>query len=360
MLKSKQISYGIAAFVIAVALVLFAVWWPSSFYRVTCMGYLNIKPLHINGKAVDSGGHPLPGVAIQISWSTAKFLIGLPYDHNQTSWVTSDKKGEWTFKLEKPDQMSIRTAQKEGYAFDPLHSTRSDMVGQAAQRKLQEFPATVVMRKKKEESLLIGYRGQYDRGDLYLETVQGKSKQVVVDILAGYENRKKPEYTDLQVSANFDPTNACWTLIVRAPDGHGGLVNRNELLFEAPEAGYAPEVVFKTAIKDNSPEDKNYIYLKSRKQGLYTRVLYHYDSWDDPQYGLVFRVYLGMSTNPYGERSFEDAQELRKYTFARDELIQEAKKAIQSGTLPKKPENLAKHMEERDKILEEAWRNPRR
>lgn len=345
---------------LAGALVLLAVLWTGSRYGQLFRGFLNIKPLHIHGLAVDSEGTPLAGVKIQISWSTAWFLIGLPYDHNRTSWVTSDKNGEWTFTLEKPDQMSIRTAQKEGYAFDPLRGTRSDIVGQAAQRKLKEFPATVVMRKKKEEALLIGYRGQYDRGDLYLETVQGKSKQVSVDILAEYENRKKPEYTDLQISACFDPTNACWTLTFRAPDGHGGLVNRNELLFEAPVGGYVPEVIFKIAIKDRSTEDKNYLYLKSREQGLYTRVLYRYDSWDDPQYGLVFRVYLGTVTNPYGERSLEDAQELRRFTFARDELLQEAKKAIELGTLPKKPEKLAKHMEERDKILEEAWRKPNR
>lgn len=323
--------------------------------------YDRLQPLHIRGMAVDSDGRPLEGVAIQISWSTAGFLIGLPDDHNKTSWVTSGKKGEWTFTLDKPDQMSIRTAQKEGYAFDPLHSTRSDMVGQAEQRKLKEFPATVVMRKRLEEVLLLGYKGEYDIGNLYLRTVQGKSKQVSVDVLAEYENRKKLEYTDLQISASFDPTNACWTLTFRAPDGHGGLVNRNELLFEAPEAGYAPEVVFKTAIKDRSPEDKNYLYLKSRQQGLYTRVMYTYDSSDDPQYGLVFRVFLGMVTNPYGERSFEYPKVLEtKYSFAEDEMKNDAKKAIQSGSLPKKPENLEAYLEEREKVIRKAKNIPMR
>lgn len=353
--------FKIGACVAAGLVVIFIAWLSGSPYGRMGLYFLNIKPLLLKGLAVDSVGVPLSGVKIQIAWSTAGFLIGLPDDHNKTSWVTSDKKGEWTFRIAKPGQVSIRTAVKEGYAFDRLHSSMSDLAGLAERQKLAVFPATVVMRKKLEEVLLLGYKGEYDIGNLYLRTVKGKSAQVNVDILNEYENRKKPEYIDLQISTCFDPTNACWTLVFRAPDGLGGLVNTNELLFEAPEAGYVPEVVFKTGIKDNSPEDKNYLYLKSRKQGLYTRVLYHYDSSDDPQYGLVFRVFLGIVTNPYGERTFEYPKVLEtKYSFAEDEMIEDAKKAIQSGTLPKKPENLEAYLEEREKAIRKAKNIPMR
>ena len=266
--------------------------------------YNRLKPLHINGKAIDSDGNPLPGVAIQISWSTAGFLIGLPFDHNKTSWVTSDKKGEWTFSISKPDQVSIRTANKEGYAFDMLNSTRSDMAGLAERLKQEEFAAVVCMRKKKEEVLLLAYPGIRDMGELYLRAQKGQSANVSVDILAGRE-KKKVNYADIQVSALFDQTNQCWALIFSAPDGLGGLLNRNELLYEVPETGYEKEVVFKVAMKDRTENDKNYLYLKSRQQGLYTRVLYEYDSWNDDSNGPTLRVYLGTVTNPYGERSLE-------------------------------------------------------
>jgi len=313
--------------------------------------YEGLKPLLLKGQAVDSDGRPLEGVKIQLSWSTAGFLIGLPMDHNKTTWVTSYKNGAWTFKLDKPSQVSIRTAVKEGYAFDRLHSSMSDLAGLAERQNLTEFPTTVVMRKKLEESLLLGYKELYDFGELYMWAQQGTSKLINFDILAGYDNRKKPEYTDIEIATRFDSTNACWLLTFRAPDGLGGLVNTNELLFEAPKEGYTPEVNFRVAIKDRTPEERNYLYLKSQKQGLYTRIVYSYDSWNDDRTGPNFRLYLGTATNPYGEQSFEDATELRKYIFARDELLEEAKKAIRAGSLPKKPANLEKHLQERDKIL---------
>jgi hypothetical protein len=348
-IKKRKLKIG--ACVAAGLFVLFIVWGPGSFYRVRCLGFLNIKPLQLKGLAVDSAGVPLAGVKIQLSWSTAGFLIGLPMDHNKTTWVTSDKNGAWTFKLDKPSQVSIRIATKEGYAFDRLRSSMSDLAGLAERQRLTEYPATVVMRKRLEEVLLLGYKELYDFGELYMWAQQGTSKQINFDILASYENRKKPEYADLQISTSFDSTNTCWMLTFRVLDGLGGLVNTNELLFEAPKEGYTPEVNFRVAIKDRTPEERNYLYLKSQKQGLYTRIVYSYDSWNDDRTGPNFRLYLGTATNPYGERSFEDATELRKYIFARDELLEEAKKAIRSGTLPKKPENLEKHLQERDKIL---------
>lgn len=322
--------------------------------------YNRLKPLHINGKAIDSDGNPLPGVAIQISWSTAGFLIGLPYDHNRTSWVTSDKKGEWTFRIAKPDQVSIRTANKDGYVFDMLNSTRSDMAGLAERAKQEEFAAVVCMRKKKEEVLLLAHPSIRDTGELCLWTRHGQNANVSVAILAGNETRKV-DYADVQVSALFDQTNHCWTLIFSAPDGLGGLLNRNELLYEVPSFGYEQEVVFKLAMKDRTENDKNYLYLKSRPQGLYTRVLYEYDSWNDDRTGPNLRVYLGTVTNPYGERSLEYPKILEeKYSFAEDEMIQEAKKAIQSGKIPKKPENLESYLEEREKVIRKAKNIPMR
>jgi hypothetical protein len=68
-----------------------------------------------------------------------------------------------------------------------------------------------------------------------------------------------------------------------------------------------------------------------------------------------------MVTNPYGERSFEYPKVLEeKYSFAEDEMKNEAKKAIQSGTLPKKPENLEAYLEEREKAIRKAKNIPMR
>lgn len=324
--------------------------------------YDRINALEVKGKVVDHEGNAVSGVIIKIAWETAGFLIGLPYDHNKHTQVYSDENGEWSFQINKPNRVYIDDAQKVGYAFEKQRSTNKNLVDIREATKQNPVEALVCMRKKNEEVLLLKYPNGQSDYDLWLWTNNGTNSLTVVDVLDPLcgGNKRNIIYNDLQVSVNFDALSKMWTLVFNAPNGNDGIVDQNEILYEAPEKGYKKAVSFMVSLRDRRVKDRNYLYLKSRQQSVYTRICYYYDSFEEPHTGPNFRLYLGTATNPYGERSFEDATGLRKYTFARDELLEEAKKAIQAGKLPKKPVNPEKYLQERDKILEDKWRNPNR
>jgi len=325
--------------------------------------YNRIKPLKVLGKTVDTAGCPVPGVEVQIRWETADFLIGLAREHNQHIWLISNGQGKWIFDIQKPSRAFVADARKKGYVFEKNRSTFGDVAYIRKTNKTEVVEAVVCMRKKKEEVLLLKSPGN-GHGDTLLRSKTGEASQSFIDILHGVggSEEKTVSYADVLSETRLDKTNTCWVISFRTPQGEDGIQVSNEKLYEAPESGYEKNAVLRipSALRYQSKEA--FLYLRSRPLGVYSRIELKINAAggegeEGRQELLIEKQSL---TNPYGERSLEDAEELRKFTFARDELIQEAKKAIESGTLPMKPENLAKHMEERDKILEDAWRNPRR
>lgn len=324
--------------------------------------YNRINPLYVCGKAVDTDGNPLPGVEVKIWWETVGFLIGLPREHNQYKWLTSDGGGEWMFDVKKPSRVYVEDARKEGYVFEKIRSTCGDLAYIRETNKTESVEAIVCMRKRKEEVFLLKYpKGQIEK-KLLIWSKGGRNKSITLDILSQIEGgRNVTLYKDLQINAAFDSSNQCWTIMFNTLENGDGINSKNVLLFEAPEADYEKDIIIKAKTSERVFNDKNYFYLRSRKQGLYTRVFYYYDAWNDDRTGPNLRVYLGTATNPYGERSLEYAKILEeKYSFAEDEMIEEAKQAIQAGKLPKKPVNLEAHLEERERAIRKAKNIPMR
>ncbi|MEI7946966.1 MAG: hypothetical protein WCJ02_09725 [bacterium] len=325
--------------------------------------YTRIKPLHVYGKAVDSDGHPLAGVEIKISWTTAGFLTGLPREHNQYKWVTSGEKGEWTFDVSKPAMVGIDDAKKEGYALERSKSTLNELMAIRARTQKDDVEAIVCMRKKKEEVFLLkspknGY------GDTFLQCEHGDSVKKFIDILKNveYTIEKEPLYEDIQVEAHLDASNKCWVISFNAPKGDDDLLVSDELFYEAPEEDYRKEIVLNIPIVQRTFSKEKYLYLRSRNPAVYSRIYMEIEIMErDEKYGGQQLVMRKQSfTNPYGERSLENGERFEKYTFARDELVHDAKKAIQSGSLPKKPENLEAYLEEREKAIRKAKNIPMR
>lgn len=351
MVKSKPISYWVVAVMVAVALVLFAVLWPSSLYRVTCMGCLNIKPLLLKGEAFDSDEQPLEGVKIQISWSTANFLFGLPMDHNKTSWVTSDKNGEWTLVLKKTLRAYVEGASKDGYEY--IYSDDSSKNLAEPQYKKEAGQFIVRLRKKGEESLLIiNPESGYGRTHV-LEAASKHSVTGQIDVLDDKTQRRDSHYWDVFVVAQYEAAMNLWQTSFFVTNKADGIVASDELLYEAPRDGYKSQISF---LESHKPR---YLYLKTRSPVIYSRINLEYFQYNERPNNRLRITYKSFA-NPYGERGFEDAQDLRKYAFASEELIREAKQAIQAGKLPKKPENLEAHLEEREKAIRKAKNIPMR
>ncbi|MEI7946965.1 MAG: hypothetical protein WCJ02_09720, partial [bacterium] len=320
MTKSKQTCYGVAVF--ATAVILFVAWWPSSFYRVTCMAFLNIKSLHVHGKAIDTDGNPIPNVSIKVSWDKAEWLVGAS-DHGSVTWVKSDDKGEWLLSLKKTVRAYVDGASKEGYEYIYSDDSSKNLAEPYYSKEAGQF--VVRLRKKAEESLLIiNPASGYGRTRV-LEVMATHSATGQIDVLDDKTQNRNCHYWDLFVQAKYESVMNSWQISFFVTNQVDGIVASDELLYEAPRDGYKTEVLL---IESNRPR---YLYLKTRSPSIYSRVnLDYYLYREQPNNRL--RINYKSFTNPYGESSLEDAEGLRKYAFAREELVQEAKEAIQSGT----------------------------
>lgn len=326
-------------------------------------GYDRLPPLHVKGRALDCEGVPLAGVKIQISWSTAGFLIGKPRDNSRFSWVMSDKNGEWTFDLDKPDMAGINDAKLEGYVFERGKSTLKDLVAISAQARGRNVEAVVYMRRKKEEVVLL--RSPYLGGSAeILRSERGHPVHNYMDILKGTEYiiERETFYEDVQIDAYLDTSNKCWAISFHAPKAEDGILLMDEALYEAPLDGYKRVCLLTIPIQEANNCKETYLYLRSRKPAVYSRIFVEIEVMDrkDELGGQQLTMRKKSMTNPFGERNLEYGERLKEYTFAWDEMVHEAKKAIQSGTLPKKPENLEAYLEEREKAIRKAKNIPMR
>ncbi len=312
--------------------------------------YNNLKELHLKGKTIDAEGNPVPDVNVKVSWDKAGWLVGAP-DHGSVMWVKSDEKGEWSLVLKKTLRAYVDGASKEGYEYIYSDDSSKNLAEAYNSKEVGRF--VVRLRKKAEEGvLLVNPESGYGRTRV-LEVVAPHSATGQIDVLDDKTQNRDSHYWDLFVQAKYESSSTSWQISFFVTNQVDGVVASDELLYESPQDGYKKEVIFIGATQPR------YLYLKTRSPSLYSRInLDYYQYREHPNTRL--RITYKAFTNPYGERSFEDAQELRKFTFARDELIEEAKKAIQSGALPKKPGNLEAHLEEREKAIRKAKNIPMR
>ena len=42
----------------------------------------------------------------------------IPPHPGEEKWIDADVNGDWDFKINKPNRMSVRAVEKDGYAFD--------------------------------------------------------------------------------------------------------------------------------------------------------------------------------------------------------------------------------------------------
>ena len=335
----------------------------DDFRRILKEAYNRIKPLYMQGKCVDTYGRLLPGVEVLIRWSTAETMLGLPEKHNQHRWITSDSTGEWRFEIHKPSLAGVYEAKKDGYAFEKSKSTMDELMRVRSKNNTDSVDVVVCMRKKKEEVWLLS-SPNHGHGEILLTTKMGKPARASIDIFDKviYTIEKQVPREDVQVEACFDASNKVWVISFLAAEGTDTLLVSDEKLYEAPESGYAKKAEIRMPADLKCQDKEAFIYLQSRSPAVYSRINLKVwvGSGDEKYGGQELSIQKQSFTNPYGERSLENGERFEKYTFARDELVQEAKKAIQSGTLPKKPENLEAYLEEREKVIRKAKNIPMR
>jgi len=313
-----------------------------------------LLPTVVYGKVIDQNGNVIPNADIEFRWYQQSWLIGKA-DYGTTRTLVTDERGCFSVTCPKLDR-AYAVVSKSGYETP---SSTSDEIKTTTS---EEHPAIFVIRKKAATTYLIVQPAHNSRPEQFKWITHGDKTSVIFDVISRLGEKPIPAtYADLAFDAAFDANRVCWSLTVSATNGTDGIVVDNDMLYEAPVAGYAAVVSFSIT---NAPHQRGgvYLYLKSRSPAVYTRFRLEYDQWDDPlRDGKSLRLFYKAWTNPYGERSLEADERVTENNWrTRKELTAEAVQAIRSGRLPAKPDIERRIRETDEKVVREEAVKERR
>ncbi len=136
---------------------------------------------------------------------------------------------------------------------------------------------------------------------------------------------------DFMVKATLNTNDATWSVVLSPGDTNGGIIVSEQLLYEAPDTGYQPECTFTPT--DRKPVKAKYVYLKSRNPPVYMRLELNEFNANKTFFRLNGKSAI---TNPYGDRSFERANDL-PYEVTK-QLTDNAKASFRQNKRPSKPD----------------------
>lgn len=300
------------------------------------------------GKVVDQYGNSVEGASVEVSVPTVKKSGAMWYAKKT---LLTDKKGGFevsgkTYGVSKlvGQYLYVKRITKDGYAGDWVRGTNRTFSFSTSNAKRfvpdVSKPVVYVLRKKGKVSFL------FEEVDLRFHVrVTESGKAIGYDFIRRRRIRDVEDPSDedaalvcdIQVKATFDTKAATWAVVLSPGTDNGGIIISDQLLYEAPEIGYKPEYTFTP--EDRKPVKAKYVYLKSRKPAIYTRLVIKGINANK----TFFRLICESVTNPYGDRNLEQATDL-PYAVTR-QLTDEARAAFRKNKRPSKPD-LAKLVRE--------------
>ena len=290
------------------------------------------------GRLLDQFDQPIRGADVELGLTCfSPNLLKEWFTEGKRLLVKTDERGAFSVTEQRGRSLSVDRIVKEGYEFPWEQNRMFYYSGQEKKRILvPDEKAPVVFRGRKKGATTFLIRGL----DLAMGChVKDKSKTMGYDFIQGgrIDNPANPSDSDrdlvcdLEVTATFDAKSSTWKLTLRPGQAGGGILASEELLYEAPEAGYAAEYVFVAEGDKRLPRAK-YLYLRSREPAIYTRV--------DIAAVVVapdfVRLRFNSVTNPYGDRNLEGEPDLL-YEVA-GPLTDAARAALREKKLPPKPD----------------------
>ena len=219
-----------------------------------------VVPITFYGRVVDDGGRPVEGAEVGAR------LAGPP-DFDPMRWrppkpyhrAHTDHDGRFAFEGLTGASLTIEMVRRRGYEFDRRANLENHFEYSERGRKgglpTRESPATFVLRKRGEPTVLVRFRA-----DTRLDE---KQPEVWLDFFAAQGTRVgrtasppplngEPFTADLRFKAERLPEAASWQITFGAP-GPGGVFFSSRRLYEAPTSGFAPEA---TIVLGRSSEER--------------------------------------------------------------------------------------------------------
>lgn len=290
------------------------------------------------GKVIDQNQAPVEGASVEVQITQFSPDMDRLFGKVKSVSVRTDATGSFTVEKEKGRSLYVKSVSKPGYEYIRSQNTNDSF--QYARHGVEEpFVAAktspVVFRLRKEGETVFCFEVKY--WDLHVygkESGQPKGydfiRQEPLRDLAKPVLNGAALVCDLQVKATLNTNDATWAVVLSPGNTNGGIIVSEQLLYEAPDAGYQPEYTFTP--EDRKPVKAKYVYLKSRDPAIFTRLeIEHINANKE-----FFRLSGKSVTNPYGDRNLEQATDL-PYEVTK-QLTDEAKTSFRQNKRPEKPD----------------------
>jgi hypothetical protein len=306
------------------------------------------------GKVVDQNNAPVAGASVRLHIIHFSPDMEKLFGASKSLECTSDGRGLFSVEKETGRSLYVDSIAKDGYDGAALlntqrsfqYSARGDQKPFIADRK---SPTIFQLRKQGGASFCLEVKYwdcQVSMKDSGRPKGSDFIRQESLRDLAQPVLNGEALVCDFLVKASFNTNDATWTAVLSPGNTNGGIILSEQLLYEAPDAGYQPEYVFTP--QDRKPVAAKYVYIKSRDPAIYTRLEIEQINANKQ----FFRLSGKTVTNPYGDRNLEQATGL-PYEVTK-QLTDEAKASFRQNKRPSKPDlpklvKEAKEKAEKDK-----------
>lgn len=309
---------------------------------------LMTKPLILYGKVVDQSGNGVEGAEVVMhvdTWDAGEGLVGLSIRE-----VRLRTSAEGMFRMDgsmSGTGFSVHDVELEGYEFRKRDSWRGANYV-TSYKPDPARPEILRVRKRQPGTFLNPLSGsvRIESGDqVFGINLFGSGG--VGKVVPPPKRLPDNHYTDVKFSAVHVPERSEYLVTCEAGGASDGVQYSMEELYTAPDDGYRQKVSFAVKEVESDSPPRYYLYTKSRKPSLYSRITLIFSARPDR-----LRIDFTGVANPYGEKNLEldpGLLEVREVYYG---LRKESEKAFTKGRRPEKPD-LARLLRE-GRIAQEA------
>jgi hypothetical protein len=287
-----------------------------------------LKPTYVTGKVVDTLGHPLSGVEVELIWYKHT-LDPNEYWKQYKEIITTGISGKYEFICDKARHGTV-TAKKDGFAY-VYRSGADTVIGGYSYIK---DAGILVLRKCETKTLVLGKTDMAatDRMFVFYETDKASKTTDMFSMLAG-RNEHSSTNKDLMVSAVFDKKTKSWQVIFSVTHETDGFCTKTNLLYVAPDEKYSQQYCFNAT---NTRSESIYFYLRTGNPAVYSRLHVDYKIKHTNKYETCLNLNYAITVNPYGERTFEYDERVDQFWREKPQWVEDAKAALRERRYPGK------------------------
>jgi len=305
-------------------------------------------PISFYGQVIDQYSRPVEGAKITVhiqhydSTRTKDYLQA-----TKRIIVNTDGNGRFAIENERGSSLGVNTISKDGFEFTfPSNRNRSFNYNRRQGKPHlpdKNNPAVFHLRKMGPTTFLLKNPCPTP------VFVRPDGNAVCVDFFRieddwPAESKRHPHIPGFTVSGSLSKDTRDWVLTFRGKHADDKVLLLDQIVYKAPEQGYAPSAELKFFLRKNPrvpgrglayPHELTAcLIVQSAKPPIFTRI----DLQIFPDKEVGCNVNYEITVNPYDERGFEYASEIGKYLDVRVRLHKQAVRALCQGQLPPKPD----------------------